>query len=137
MDMDQFQERILNHMLLTFEDSKVYKYSDLDKQEITKRRDSKFSTWEWNFGYSPRYQFNKRIPFTAGHLELHMNVEKGVIRELKIQGGFNSQKDIGLLEQKLIGCIHDPETIRIRLSDLELSEYIYGLENEELLAGMF
>ena len=66
-----------------------------------------------------------------------MNVEKGIIRELKIVGDFTSLKDIVLLEQMLIGSIHDPETIRIRLSKINLSDYILGLENEELLVGMF
>lgn len=66
-----------------------------------------------------------------------MNVEKGMIKELKIQGSISTLQDIGILEQMLIGCIHDPETIRIRLSEIELSAYISGLENEEFLAGMF
>jgi hypothetical protein len=66
-----------------------------------------------------------------------MNVEKGIIRELKIVGAFSSQKDVVLLEQMLVGCIHDPETIRNKLSDTNVSDYISGLENEELLMGMF
>jgi lipoate-protein ligase A len=66
-----------------------------------------------------------------------MNVEKGVIKELKIVGDFTSLKDIALLEQMLIGSIHDPETLRIRLSEINMSDYILGLENEELLVGMF
>jgi lipoate-protein ligase A len=66
-----------------------------------------------------------------------MNVEKGVIKELKIVGDFTSRKDIALLEQMLIGSIHDPETLRIRLSKITLSEYIPGLENEEFLAGLY
>ena len=100
-------------------------------------RDSKFSTWEWNFGYSPKYQFNRSVSFNSGRFDLHMNVEKGLIRELKIEGDFISEKDIVSLEQMLLGCIHDPETIRIRLSKIQASDYILGLQNEELLVGMF
>jgi len=64
-------------------------------------------------------------------------VVKGLIRELKIEGDFISEKDIVSLEQMLLGCIHDPETLRIRLSGIQVSDYIFGLQNEELLVGMF
>ena len=66
-----------------------------------------------------------------------MNVKKGVIQELKIVGDFSSLKDIVLLEEMLTGSIHDPETLRIKLSEIMLSDYIFGMENEEFLAGLF
>ena len=137
MDMEMFQERILDHMLRTYKDARIYQFSQTDIAEIKVLRDSKFSTWEWNFGYSPKYQFCKRISFKTGSLELHMNVEKGVIKDLKIVGDFTSMKDIVLLETLLVGTIHDPETIRNKLSDIDVSNYIRGLQNEELLSGMF
>jgi len=137
MDVEQFQERILDHMLRANKDARPYQFNATDIKEITALHDSKFSTWEWNFGYSPKYQFCRSISFNAGRLDIHMNVEKGVIRELKIVGDFTSLKDIALLEKMLTGSIHDPETIRIRLSKINLSDYISGLENEELLVGMF
>lgn len=137
MDVEMFQERILDHMLRTYKDARIYQFSQTDIAEIKVLRDSKFSTWEWNFGYSPKYQFCKRIFFKTGSLELHMNVEKGVIKDLKIVGDFTSMKDIVLLETLLVGTIHDPETIRNKLSDIDVSNYIRGLQNEELLSGMF
>ena len=137
MDVEMFQERILDHMLRTFKDASPYLLSQSDIFEIKTLRDSKFSTWEWNFGYSPKYHFFRSISFPAGLLELHMNVEKGVIKELKILGDFTSLNDITLLENMLVGTIHDPETIRIKLSETTVSEYISGLENEKLLSGMF
>ena len=124
-------------MLQTNKDARLYKFNAADIKEITALHDLKFSTWEWNFGYSPKYQFCRSISFNSGRLDIHMNVEKGVIKELKIVGDFTSRKDIALLEQMLIGSIHDPETLRIRLSEIKLSEYIPGLENEEFLAGLY
>lgn len=137
MTMEIFMERILNHMLNSYQDARPYQYCDPDIEEIKNLRDSKFSTWEWNFGYSPRYQFSKSISFDTGNLELNMNVEKGVIKELKILGDFSSRKDIVLLEKMLVGTIHDPETIRNKFSEIDVSDYISGLQNEELLSGMF
>jgi len=137
MDVEMFQERVLNHMLRTNKDARAYQFSQTDIAEIKVLRDSKFSTWEWNFAYSPRYQFCKSLSFETGSLELHMNVEKGVIKDLKILGDFTSMKDIVLLETLLVGTIHDPETIRNKLSGIDISNYILGLENEELLSLMF
>ena len=137
MDVEQFQSAILDYMLRTNKDARLYQFSHSDIAEIEARRDSKFATWEWNFGYSPKYQFCKSITFKSGHLDIHMNVEKGVIKDLKIVGNFISVKDVAQLEQHLIGAIHDPETLRIRLYEIEVSDYIADLENEELLVGMF
>ncbi len=137
VDVEMFQERILAHMLQNFKDARPYQLGRTDIVEIKALRDSKYSTWEWNFGYSPKYQFCRSISFKGGSLELHMNVVKGVIKELKIVGDFTSLKDIVLLEQLLVGTIHDPETIRNKLSGVDVSNYIRGLENEELLMGMF
>ena len=137
MEIEMFQERILNHMLQATENAQLYDLTQGDIQEINMLRDSKFSKWEWNCGDSPRYQFNRSVAFSSGRFDLHMNVEKGLIKELKIEGDFISEKDIVALEQMLLGCIHDPETIRIRLSGIQVSNYILGLQNEELLMGMF
>lgn len=135
MDVTDFQNRIFSHILNTMDAARKYKYSD--HEEINKLRNSKYSTWEWNFGYSPKYQFTKNLRFKTGNIDLSMNVEKGIIQEVNIEGDFMSKKDIHVLEGLLVGTIHDPETLRNRLSGIEVTDYISGLGNEELLSGMF
>jgi lipoate-protein ligase A len=137
MDIELFQQKMHDYILRTGKDARPYEYNSTDLKEIKVLRDKKFSTWEWNFGYSPKYQFCKSISFNAGRVEIYINVEKGIIRELKILGEFTSVKDIKKLEQILTGSIHDPETLRIRLSGIKLADSIAGLDNEELLAGLF
>lgn len=137
MEIQGFTERLHGYFLRATEQAIDYQYTSADLEEIKALRDKKFSTWEWNFGYSPKYQFSRRLPAGEGHIQIHMNVVKGIIRELKIEGDFTSGKDIASLEQMLLGTIHDPETIRIRLSGVQVSDYILGLQNEELLVGMF
>jgi lipoate-protein ligase A len=137
MDITDFQNRIFDHILNTTNSPTNYKYTDSDLEKIGKLRDSKFSTWEWNFGYSPKYQFNKKLKFKSGNIDLHMNVSKGIIQEVNIKGEFMSIKTIHALEEVLVGSIHDPETLRLRLSGIQVTDYISGLENEVLLSGMF
>ena len=137
MEVADFQKLLYTYILDTMPKAKPYQYKNPDIEEITKLRDSKFSTWEWNFGYSPRYQFNKNLVFKSGQIALRMNVDKGIIQEVTIEGDFLGTKDIHGLEEALVGTIHDPETIRLRLSGLRVEDYITGLENEDLLSGMF
>jgi lipoate-protein ligase A len=137
MEVEEFQNKLYTLILQSRKGAKKYQYTKEDLERIDELRDTKFATWEWNFGYSPRYQFNKSLPFGEGHINLHMNVEKGIIRELKIDGDFISGKNIHVLERKLKGTIHDPESLRLRLSGIKVNEYIAGLENELLLSGMF
>jgi lipoate-protein ligase A len=137
MDVEEFQNRLFEHIRLSIPNSEKYQFSPKDLEMIKDLRDTKFSTWEWNFGYSPRYEFNKSLPFGEGHINLGMNVEKGIIRELKFDGEFSTGNNIHVLEEKLKGSIHDPESLRLRLSGIQVSDYIQDLDNEVLLSLMF
>jgi len=137
MEMEEFQTRLFEAVFSELEGTVHYQYTTEDLKEIGKLKEARFSTWEWNFGYSPKYEFTKSLAFDAGRVDLHMNVEKGVIREVKIEGDFLSEKGIRSLEKLITGSIHDPETLRSRLSAIELHAYISGMKNEEFLSLMF
>jgi lipoate-protein ligase A len=137
MEVQDFQKHLHDHILDTMDGSKKYRYSDQDLNEINDLRNTKFSSWEWNFGYSPTYQFSKSLRFGNGEIALHMNVDKGIIQEVHIEGNFLGAKDIQGLEKALTGTIHDPETLRNKLAGIRVTDYIAGLENEKLLSGLF
>jgi lipoate-protein ligase A len=137
MDVEAFQNRLYHHIRNAMPNAEEYQFGPEELEMIADLRDTKFSTWEWNFGYSPRYQFTKSLPYGEGHINLGMNVEKGIIRELKFDGEFLAGKNIHILEEKLKGSIHDPESLRLRLSGIQVSDYIRDLDNEVLLSLMF
>ena len=136
MEVREFQQHLFDSVLNTMKGS-VYHYNEGDLREIVNLKESKFSSWEWNFAYSPRYHFSKMLPYDAGEISIDMNVEKGIILEISIRGDFLGSKDIQTLEELLTGCIHDPQTIRMRLSSISMEDYIDGLGNEEFLSAMF
>lgn len=137
IEVEDFQKFLFDFLLDNMDGAIKYQFTEKDIQEISSLRDAKFSSWEWNFGYSPKYQLNKALTYGKGTISLHMNVEKGIIRKLRIEGDFLGSKDIHDLEDVLVGNIHDPQTIRMRLSGIVVEEYIDGLGNEALLSAMF
>lgn len=136
MEVEEF-EKFLFDSVLNALDGRLYQYNEADLSEINQLMEQKFSSWDWNFAYSPRYQFTKVLPFDQGEITIHMNVEKGIVREISIKGDFLGAKDIHSLEELLTGSIHDPQTIRMRLSAVRVEEYIDGLGNERFLSGLF
>lgn len=139
MNATDFQNLLMEHILDTAVTPKprTYAYSEEDLREITGLCHSKFSTWEWNFGYSPKYQFRRKISIGEGTVELQLQVEKGIIRSVMIGGGGDSMPDLPELEKMILGCNHDPQSLRRRLSRISVAAFIPGLENEELLAALF
>jgi lipoate-protein ligase A len=137
MEVDEFQGKIFRYILEAMEQASPHTYSMEDLREIKGLAQRKYATWEWNYGYSPRYEYRRSIPCDTGTVQLQMHVEKGIIRGVNLAGDFMSTKQVSALEEMLIGAIHDPETLRIRLSGVQVEDFITGLDNEALLSGMF
>ena len=137
MSVEEFSRHIMDHIVEDYGGTTFYEYSPEDIRAIEKLRDEKYSLWEWNFGYSPRYMFEKGIRANGGSLEFHLNVEHGIITELKIYGDFFHRYDIDTIEKALRGVRHEPEAIRERLSRFHLDDYFKNVTAEEFIAGMF
>ena len=137
MDVMEFRDKIMEHIMEMYSDSKLYEFTPEDILKIEKLRDEKYARWEWNFGYSPKYDFNKLIKSNGGHIEFHINVEKGFIRAIKIYGDFFNKHDIDVVEKALIGIKHDQETIRKALSGFKFDDYFKGVSIDEFVEGLF
>ena len=137
MDILEFSGLIVEHFRNTKKNTLFYEFNDNDIHKIEKLRDEKYSLWEWNFGYSPKYKFEKLIRTKDGNLEFHLNVEKGLIREIKICGDHLSDSDRKVIEKYLMGTRHDPKDVKKRLEEFESWENLNGLAIDDLINGMF
>lgn len=96
-------------------------------QEIA---DKKYSTWDWIFGQSGEYSYFREKRFDFGTVSVSLNADKGIIRRIAFAGDYFGVKDTAQLEDRLVGCRMDPETLTDVLSGCE--DYIYGSTNTEL-----
>ncbi len=137
MDVLEFRDRIMKHIMEMYPDSKEYEYSPEDIAGIEKLRDEKFSQWEWNFGDSPKYDFEKLIRTEGGSVEFHINVSKGVIKDIRIFGDFFHKHDIDEVQKSLVGVKHEREAILQTLSQFDFNSYFKNIKVEEFVGGMF
>ena len=64
-------------MLELNEGATIYQLTDEDVAGVQELIDSKYSTWDWNFGFSPKYNFKNAKKIPAGFIEVHLDVERG------------------------------------------------------------
>jgi len=95
--------------------------------------DTKFSTWEWNYGKSPKFNVTKTEKFPFGIVDAKINVLKGVISEIRIFGDFFVRQEIGVLEKALTGVKYTKEDVLKALESLPVSEFFNNMTNEEFV----
>lgn len=77
--------------------------------EIEMLARTKYSTWEWNYGYSPPYRFCNSIDTGENTtLACELTVEKGIITEASLTGNYISPGQLKGIENQLAGLRHSP-----------------------------
>jgi lipoate---protein ligase len=138
LDVGQFAELIEEHILTKYPDARLYELTEKDHQKIHELVEKKYGTWEWNFGYSPKYNFRKTIRTTnSGTLEFNFNVADGRITEIRIFGDYFNIRETEEIENALTGISHNEDQIRKTLLPLNLSDYFNNITIEEFIQGIF
>jgi lipoate---protein ligase len=138
MDVMQFSELIEKHIVNMYPDARFYELTQKDEQLINEMVQSKYGTWDWNFGNSPDYNFRKVMRTeNSGTIEFCMNVQNGVIRQTRIFGDYFSHSDPKEIEAVLADIPHEEIAIRNAVAPFEISSYFSKLTVDELVKGLF
>lgn len=137
ISLDEFTDKVMDHITSSFKDARLYEFTDEDLAAIQKIRDEKYATWEWNYGYSPEYEFRQGARTPGGTVEMNMNVSNGIIKDVRITGDFFHIKDIAPIEKALENTKHEEKEIRAKLAQFDLSEYFNKVTEDDLVAIMF
>ncbi|MDR0659610.1 MAG: lipoate--protein ligase [Prevotellaceae bacterium] len=137
MDVLQFRELVMEHIVQAVPGCKAYEYNKEDISQIEKLRDEKYTTWDWNFGHSPKYSFSKLIRTSGGNLEAHLNVADGCIKDIKLYGDFFFFKELSELEKELVDCVHERNTLLKKLNEVGIQDYIRNTTAEEVVEVFF
>lgn len=101
-------------------------------QQAEALAESKYRSWEWNYGASPAFTFRRKERFPWGSVDLRLDVRKGVVTGARIHGDFFSAADVTELEQRLIGLRHEPAAMAEALRDAPWTTWFSGCDPERM-----
>lgn len=130
---DFLGEFICSHM----EGATPYSFTEKQLQKIEELKSSRYSTDEWNFGKSPRYAFSASKRFPKGIVELYLNAENGIIKDLDIKGDYFFTRPTEEFIKKLIGTPHTRADIEKKIGTLDLGAYFAGISSEDIVSLFF
>ncbi|WP_367328267.1 lipoate--protein ligase [Lentimicrobium sp.] len=133
----EFRDLVLKHVMESTPGAELYSFTQDDIAAISRLRDEKYITWEWNFGYSPKYNFRKTVKTNGGKLEVTLEVVNGTIEKARFFGDYFNKLDPSDIEHALTGTLHNETAIRERLNDFEITDYFLKIGREELITALF
>ena len=136
MNVLEFKEYLMNFINNKDKNNHFYELSEQDINEINKLVEEKYSTWDWNFGNSPKYSLNNEVKCPGGNIEFSLNVEKGLIKEIKFFGDFFGKKDVSHIEDLLINTKHNESSIKDVLNNVDINDYFLNCNIDVLVDGI-
>ena len=130
---DDLKELLIEEMLENNVGAKIYQLTSEDLVGIGDLIKEKYQTWDWNFGFSPKYNFKNAKKIPAGFIEVHLDVTKGIIEKIKIFGDFFASNPIEELESQFLGKKHELAEIERILASNDLTNYFGKVTLEEVL----
>lgn len=114
-------------------DAKRYELTDEDWHAIDKLVEEKYKNWDWNYGKSPQYSYNRDGRLTPGTVEISLEIKSGKIRSCSIFGDFFGQGEIKDVENALIGTRAERSELESALDALDLNHYFGKIETKEFV----
>ena len=95
--------------------------------EIEQIASSKFRSWDWRYGHSPKTDFRNTHKFSCGTVTANYSIKHGVLTEVAFEGDFIGLKPAQEFAQKIKGLrVEDLCTVPVR-------DYFDGIDDISVL----
>ena len=132
LNRETFRQAMEREFLRRFERKEPLPIPDNWVREAERTADERYRSWEWTFGESPDFTFERTRRFPCGTVTVCLDVHSGVIRHAAFNGDFFGAVPVEALAALLIGCPHSIEGIRSALSGVDPGRYVAGLDLDAL-----
>ncbi len=83
LDIEDIKENLKRQFVISYGCYQQISFEELYNNEIKKLYD-KYSSWDFRYGVTPKFSISWVKRFNWGELDVNLNLEKGIIKEVKI-----------------------------------------------------
>ncbi len=120
IDIEEIKESLKRQFVISYGDYEQLSIEELNNKEIEKLYD-KYSSWDWRYGDTPKFAISMVKRFDWGELDINLNLEKGIIKEVKIYSDAMDPNITDNIKEILLGA--SLNEINSRFNNYETYEY--------------
>ena len=117
-NIHELRTGMMEFFLKNYPDAETYEISEAEKTEAESLVESKYLTWEWNYAYSPEFEFTNTFQYMKGQITVRLYVKGGIVWDCLLEGSEN----LSGIDKKLIGCKYTVEDIRKRFLQEKITD---------------
>lgn len=122
----QFKDLILDKLEKnSLQSFQKYQLSEQDWSQIDELVQKKYKNWDWTFGTSPAYSYNRDARLSIGTINFSFEIENFRISKVKISGDFFVKKSLESLEKALQGCKLEQNELQKALETIDLENLFF------------
>ncbi|NLJ58366.1 MAG: lipoate--protein ligase [Tissierellia bacterium] len=132
MTIDQFQDLLLATMFS--KGIEKFEITDQHIEAVNELVENKYSKWEWNYGNSPDFSYEKKSLAFSKPIDVKLTVKKGIIHSCAIKGKDFPCND---MEESLSGTIYSYNLVKDKLLKCNSLKNIKNINYDELANCFF
>jgi lipoate-protein ligase A len=133
LTIEEFRYILLTNIFEDFEEIPEYVLTEEDWGKIHQISEERYQTWAWNYGKSPKFNFQNSQRFPIGSIDVRFEVNQGIIEMAKIYGDFFGVGDVQDIENSLKNIKYDRESLKKAIESFELKRYFGDITEEDFL----
>lgn len=131
ISIEDFRMILLEGIFGGKEHIQEYVLTEDDWDSIHRISKERYQNWDWNYGKSPKFNYQNSHRFPVGQIDVRLEVNKGVIENCKIFGDFFGVGDVADLEQKLVGIRYEKGEIDRIVEGIDIKHYFGNITKED------
>ena len=109
--INAFRNALFYYIKNKYIQSVDYQFDKRDVAGIHNLASEKYTTWKWNFAYSPKYIFEKDLMQAGEKISVSFKVQKGIISDFRIKTKLLDEYELNTFAKNLNGTKHHWEEL--------------------------
>ncbi|MFD1779823.1 lipoate--protein ligase [Fredinandcohnia salidurans] len=131
--IEEFRQMLLRYIFNTDGDIPEYVLTEKDWENIHELSKERYQNWDWNYGKSPKFNYQHTHRFPVGSIDVRLEVQRGMIENCKIFGDFFGVGDVEDIEKRLIGTKYEKAELEQALKNVDIQHYFGKITKDDFI----